>query len=125
MLFRSDAADNQVTMAYDLAGRKTSETDPDIGPRQYAYDDAGNLTAEEWGSPWTRRIVTTFDALNRPLTQTFAKSDPAVADTPAVTYAYDQATRGVGLLSSVANATARSEERRVGKECRSRWSPYH
>ena len=24
-----------------------------------------------------------------------------------------------------AGATARSEERRVGKECRSRWSPYH
>src|ERR1035441_4882078 len=23
------------------------------------------------------------------------------------------------------DATARSEERRVGKECRSRWSPYH
>src|SRR2546429_5135616 len=23
------------------------------------------------------------------------------------------------------NATNRSEERRVGKECRSRWSPYH
>src|SRR5256885_12537100 len=23
------------------------------------------------------------------------------------------------------NPTARSEERRVGKECRSRWSPYH
>src|SRR2546426_12354315 len=25
----------------------------------------------------------------------------------------------------VAKQTARSEERRVGKECRSRWSPYH
>ena len=25
----------------------------------------------------------------------------------------------------VADRTARSEERRVGKECRSRWSPYH
>src|SRR5882672_8295003 len=24
-----------------------------------------------------------------------------------------------------ANSVARSEERRVGKECRSRWSPYH
>ena len=24
-----------------------------------------------------------------------------------------------------AKKTARSEERRVGKECRSRWSPYH
>ena len=23
------------------------------------------------------------------------------------------------------NPTVRSEERRVGKECRSRWSPYH
>ena len=23
------------------------------------------------------------------------------------------------------NAQGRSEERRVGKECRSRWSPYH
>ena len=23
------------------------------------------------------------------------------------------------------NLLARSEERRVGKECRSRWSPYH
>src|SRR2546422_10435558 len=23
------------------------------------------------------------------------------------------------------NSSARSEERRVGKECRSRWSPYH
>ena len=27
--------------------------------------------------------------------------------------------------SSCATATRRSEERRVGKECRSRWSPYH
>ena len=27
---------------------------------------------------------------------------------------------GIGM-----NAAARSEERRVGKECRSRWSPYH
>ena len=25
----------------------------------------------------------------------------------------------------VNNGTSRSEERRVGKECRSRWSPYH
>ena len=26
---------------------------------------------------------------------------------------------------AIARATTRSEERRVGKECRSRWSPYH
>ena len=29
------------------------------------------------------------------------------------------------FLSAVENNTSRSEERRVGKECRSRWSPYH
>src|ERR1044072_8125462 len=28
-------------------------------------------------------------------------------------------------LDKVAHSTMRSEERRVGKECRSRWSPYH
>ena len=33
----------------------------------------------------------------------------------------------LGTLMSKNNiiATTRSEERRVGKECRSRWSPYH
>ena len=30
-----------------------------------------------------------------------------------------------GFGISLVNATTRSEERRVGKECRSRWSPYH
>ena len=28
-------------------------------------------------------------------------------------------------LNSFMELTTRSEERRVGKECRSRWSPYH
>src|SRR2546426_1892992 len=30
-----------------------------------------------------------------------------------------------GALITAAQALERSEERRVGKECRSRWSPYH
>src|SRR2546422_10665629 len=30
-----------------------------------------------------------------------------------------------GSAQTVANRRGRSEERRVGKECRSRWSPYH
>ena len=29
------------------------------------------------------------------------------------------------LVLALATFSARSEERRVGKECRSRWSPYH
>src|SRR3989441_953674 len=31
----------------------------------------------------------------------------------------------VEVVCGAPNVQARSEERRVGKECRSRWSPYH
>ena len=31
----------------------------------------------------------------------------------------------LGDIVTVKNGLLRSEERRVGKECRSRWSPYH
>src|SRR5260370_30204770 len=36
-------------------------------------------------------------------------------------------TAGTGVCLSIppAQVQVRSEERRVGKECRSRWSPYH
>ena len=34
-----------------------------------------------------------------------------------------RASEGTGWLAD--QVVARSEERRVGKECRSRWSPYH
>src|SRR5260221_8615741 len=36
-------------------------------------------------------------------------------------YAYNKLQRGQQWYARM----ARSEERRVGKECRSRWSPYH
>ena len=32
---------------------------------------------------------------------------------------------GYGMRMNLLAAVTRSEERRVGKECRSRWSPYH
>ena len=34
-------------------------------------------------------------------------------------------TRDEGQAADTDLGTIRSEERRVGKECRSRWSPYH
>ena len=51
----------------------------------------------------------------------------------AETYATSQATLAIGAAGcqppqpAVMHLldVARSEERRVGKECRSRWSPYH
>src|SRR5256885_7992066 len=44
---------------------------------------------------------------------------PADIIAPMTTSAWDVVVVGGG------NAAMRSEERRVGKECRSRWSPYH
>ena len=34
-------------------------------------------------------------------------------------------TEPTSLVRRISNRVVRSEERRVGKECRSRWSPYH
>ena len=36
-----------------------------------------------------------------------------------------QGLEALGALKQLVHKLARSEERRVGKECRSRWSPYH
>src|SRR2546422_2227886 len=49
-------------------------------------------------------------------------TDPARAVWPLVLDTLDHAHPAVVVLN---DDTARSEERRVGKECRSRWSPYH
>ena len=52
--------------------------------------------------------------------------------TPSRDYLVDYTVRLVGMAPYMANQSSigiawsnRSEERRVGKECRSRWSPYH
>src|SRR2546430_13890158 len=37
----------------------------------------------------------------------------------------NELSRSPALDAGIIAGTARSEERRVGKECRSRWSPYH
>ena len=37
----------------------------------------------------------------------------------------DVETYRKGVFAREEEGTTRSEERRVGKECRSRWSPYH
>ena len=36
-----------------------------------------------------------------------------------------QAASQIGQVNAFVSFSQRSEERRVGKECRSRWSPYH
>ena len=43
----------------------------------------------------------------------------------ALSMSGSEIARQAGFSKSGVNDFLRSEERRVGKECRSRWSPYH
>src|SRR5256885_6032906 len=52
----------------------------------------------------------------------YAKIESLVPGGPAQT---DGRVKVGDRITAVAQGPARSEERRVGKECRSRWSPYH
>ena len=54
-------------------------------------------------------------------------SDPQVAPTPQLNPLSGQEIRipADGGRFDIRYRIDRSEERRVGKECRSRWSPYH
>src|SRR3712207_9383646 len=59
-------------------------------------------------------VVQALDALADRLEVRQQAAEPAVVD-----------VGHAGALGGVLDGVARSEERRVGKECRSRWSPYH
>ena len=54
----------------------------------------------------------------------FQEGDPAL-DSPAPDPAAAPQPDDDGPEPATLRALKRSEERRVGKECRSRWSPYH
>ena len=72
-------------------------------------------------------------ALAKELNEALANEKPncdVVICTPfihlaSVTPLVDAAKIGVGAENCADKESGRSEERRVGKECRSRWSPYH
>ena len=48
-----------------------------------------------------------------------------VANSSAIRAMFEEGNRLAGIYGAENVFDFRSEERRVGKECRSRWSPYH
>jgi RHS repeat-associated protein len=94
----------QSTFGYDMAGRKTSLTDPDLGAQSYSYDQDGNLTqsVDARGSAGT--IFMGYDGLNRPIWRNTTNSPTGAYDT----YGYDSTaggSSGVGRLTGETFAT--------------------
>src|SRR5258708_22276734 len=70
------------------------------------------LTYDSW------KFRTTYASLHAQDAGNFPKTFPLTPPTSA--------GRSVNMTGTLrAGSGVRSEERRVGKECRSRWSPYH
>lgn len=59
----TDSLGNNFTFSYDLLGRKTSMTDPDMGTWSYAYDATGNLIQQKDNRNTTTDLQ--YDELNR------------------------------------------------------------
>ena len=69
--------------------------------------------------------LTHLDILTGKNNITRYSGDGILVCTPAGSTAYNYSLGGVIIDPNVNTLLTRSEERRVGKECRSRWSPYH
>ena len=101
------------TMLYDLAGRKTSMTDDDMGSWSYTYDALGTLKTQTDA----RGCVTTlgYDVLNRLTSKTYTGPGACDSPTPDVSYSYDAydpangqygKTRRTGMTDNGSNTTS-------------------
>jgi RHS repeat-associated protein len=81
-----DAAGNTTTYDFDGLGRLRGLTHPDAGKTTSVFDDSGNLasTVDARGAT----VSSTYDALNRPLTETLTGAHGQVED--RVAYHYDE-----------------------------------
>ena len=94
----------QTTFTYDLAGRKTGLTDPDLGSWRYAYNKRGQLTRQTDARGKT--ICLGYDSLGR-ISRKSYRTDPTCPTTLSadVIFTYDQnastTNRALGQLTEV------------------------
>src|SRR5688572_21872090 len=74
-----------------------------------------------------KRLVEKWKALKMSMAPAFSAERPVVADHIGASTFIEKGWSRISLgdYSGAEDSLTRSEERRVGKECRSRWSPYH
>ena len=120
----------KTTTEYDNSGNVTEQNEQIDSDRtaktEYTYDKCGNLVMvkshmEGEKAQYVQYVydiqgnkVRQFTGMTEPLTLAVSEVENAADDADTFSYA-----------GKTYQLTVRSEERRVGKECRSRWSPYH
>ena len=104
---------------------------------KYAFDRNASLSPSAipfligWLEQWLRTSFREADGLDSPVRVRFSlnTSDSYDLSVESGGFTLESSTSvdaDVTLAASVSDyILVRSEERRVGKECRSRWSPYH
>lgn len=110
-----DPAGNEISIAYDQLGRKTSITDPDAGTRQFQYDGFGQVRREI--TPNGAVLHSSYDALGRPSSQTDSQG--------TTSFAWDSAASGIGALAvaySPDGVTREESYDALGRPSRTRWT---
>ena len=112
----TDNAGNLTTLSYDLLGRKTAMTDPDMGSWQYQYDANGNLTGQKDGrNQW---VYLSYDDLNRLSTK---RQDNPTTGALLADYTYDAAgQKGLLAFSRAYSAAGTTQTTNVVYDARNR-----
>src|SRR2546425_1169126 len=128
------AADAPATVTLDATGTiaTLTPTSPLALGTVYTATVSGTVT-DAIGTPLGTNVAWSFTTTNLALVQqvsgltVFATSLPINLGktTTSNTLLVGVETNNDVAISSITDTQGRSEERRVGKECRSRWSPYH
>ena len=71
------------------------------------------------------RFFTVYGPWGRPDMALFLFTSKILAGEPIDVFNNGEHARDFTYIDDIVEGVVRSEERRVGKECRSRWSPYH
>ena len=95
-LLETDAGGVVTSMSYDLRGRKTAMTDPDMGNWSYVYNLLGELVSQTDAKGQT--VTMTYDLLGRMVSRSEAEG--------LTTWTYDTAARGIGKIHQVSGPNA-------------------
>ena len=117
--------DNRVTeLARQVKPSARGELEITSLNEMYLQDGDLDVVTLGRGYAWldTGTMDSLFDASN--FVRTIESSQSIMVSVPE-DIAYQNGWIDKDALRQAAETTTRSEERRVGKECRSRWSPYH